>query len=77
MPRRSGFARPGSAYGSPTVTVSAGTIPGGRVADEDLKELDDLLPPDMVRLIEQERELCRVLFQRTYSGIPEVAYSYH
>lgn len=57
--------------------VCAATIPGGRMADEDLKELDELLPPDMVKLIEQEREFCRALFQRTYSGIPEVAYSYH
>lgn len=44
------------------------------MADEDLKELDELLPPDMVKLIEQNREFCREFLQRTFSGIPEVAY---
>ena len=44
------------------------------MTDPDLKELDDLLPADLVAMIEANREFFRAL----YSGIPEAAYrAYH
>jgi hypothetical protein len=40
----------------------------------DLKAIDDLLPADLVAMIEQNREFFRAL----YTGIPEAAYRvYH
>lgn len=44
------------------------------MTDPELKELDDLLPADLVAIIEANREFCRAFFQRTFSGIPDVAY---
>lgn len=44
------------------------------MTDPDLKELDDLLPADLVAMIEANREFFRAL----YTGIPEAAYRvYH
>lgn len=43
---------------------------GAGMTDPDLKELDDLLPPDLVAMIEENRELFRAL----YTGIPDVVY---
>lgn len=44
------------------------------MTDSDLKELDDLLPADLVAMIQDNREFCQAFFQRTFSGIPDVAY---
>lgn len=44
------------------------------MTDPDLKELDDLIPEDLARIIQENREFFRAL----YTGIPEAAYrAYH
>ena len=40
----------------------------------ELTEIDTLLPEDVEKAIQEHREFCRALFQRTFSGIPDVAY---
>lgn len=41
---------------------------------DDLKAIDDLLPPDLVAIIEENRQFFRAL----YTGIPDAAYRvYH
>lgn len=41
---------------------------------DDLKAIDDLLPPDLVAIIEENRQFLRAL----YTGIPDAAYRvYH
>lgn len=44
------------------------------MTDPDLKELDDLLPPDLVEWIKDNREMCRAYLLRTWTGIPDVLY---
>ena len=66
----------GSLSGLSIATIATLPVLSCAVAmtDPDLKELDDLLPEDLVAMIEANREFFRAL----YTGIPEAAYRvYH
>ena len=63
-----------SASSIATTGILLGRNFGSAMTDPDLKELDDLLPADLVEMIEANREFFRAL----YTGIPEAAYRvYH
>lgn len=41
--------------------------------EDDLKDLDALLPDDVEQAIQQHREFCLALFRRELIGIPDVS----
>ena len=57
-----------------TTGILLGRNFGSAMTDPDLKELDDLLPADLVAMIQGEREWLREDYWRTMTGLPDIAY---
>ena len=57
-----------------TIGILLGRNFGSAMTDPDLKEIDDLLPADLVAMIQGEREWLREYYWRTMTGIPDIAY---